>query len=154
MYLSLASLQQLPTDSVAALKTVRGAAQVAANSIWCSQCGSVAVENPNPPIETFQNTMLLGTILPIIANGYQRLLRIIDDETTAAEAAGQTKMFRFLDYGGLCGTQVRYWLFACAFLEFPALSPSLILSVYPKAVFKWCKVYQTNCWKRPQSSKL
>ena len=125
MYLSLASLQQLPSESVTALKTVRGAAQVAANSIWCAQCGSVAVDNPNPPIEAFQNTMLLGTILPIIANGYQRLLKIIDDETNAAEAAGQTKVFRFLDYGGLCGHQVSLY-----FLLLP-LSTLLLWSLLP-----------------------
>jgi hypothetical protein len=44
--------------------------------------------------------------LPIVANGYQRLLKMIDEETDAAEAAGQTKTFRFHDYGGLCGRQV------------------------------------------------
>lgn len=103
MYLALASLQQLPTDIVSALSTVRGAARTAAESIWCPQCGSVALDNPNPPIEAFQNTMLLGTILPIIANGYQKLLKMIDDETEMATAAGQTKTFRFNDYGGMCG---------------------------------------------------
>lgn len=117
MYLALASLQQLPSDSVSALRAVRGAAHVAANCIWCPQCGSVAVDNPNPPIESFQNTMLLGTILPIIANGYQKLLIIIDNETSAAEAVGQTKTFRFQDYGGLCGQQVRI---------FPWCSPLLL----------------------------
>ena len=98
MYLSLASLQQFPTDSLAALKIVRGGAAVAAQSIWCPQCGSVVLEDPNPPIEAFQNTMLLGTILPIIANAYQRLIKIVDAETEAALAAGQTKSFRFQDY--------------------------------------------------------
>ena len=105
MYLALASLQQFPSDIVSALKTVRGAAATAAQSIWCPQCGAVVLDNPNPPIEAFQNTMLLGTVLPIIANGYARLLKMIDDETDAAVAAGQTKTFRFHDYGGLCGKQ-------------------------------------------------
>ena len=39
MYLSLASLQQFPTDIVSALATVRGAAATASNCIWCPQCG-------------------------------------------------------------------------------------------------------------------
>jgi len=65
----------------------------------------VVLENPNPPIEAFQNTMLLGTILPIIANGYQKLLKMVDDETDAAIAEGLTKTFRFHDYGGLCSKQ-------------------------------------------------
>lgn len=105
MYLSLSSLQTLPTDIVVALKTVRDAAATAARCIWCPQCGSVVLDNPNPPIESFQNTMLLGTILPIIANSYQKLLKMVDDETDEAEASGQTKTFRFQDYGGLCGKQ-------------------------------------------------
>ncbi|KAF4637446.1 hypothetical protein G7Y89_g652 [Cudoniella acicularis] len=105
MYLALSSLQQFPTDIVLALKTVRGAARTAAESIWCPQCGAVVLEKPQPPIDAFQNTMLLGTLLPIIAHGYQRLLKMIDEETDKAVAAGQTKTFRFNDYGGLCRNQ-------------------------------------------------
>lgn len=103
MYLSLAALQQFPTDIVSALKTVRGAASTASNTIWCPQCGSVLLETDNHPIEAFQNTMLLGTILPVIAHGYNKLLKMIDDETEAAVATGQMKTFRFNDYGGMCG---------------------------------------------------
>lgn len=105
MYLALASLQTFPTDIVPALKTIRGAAAVAAASIWCPQCGSIVLEDPNPPIEAFQNTMLMGTILPIIANGYHRLLKMIDDKTDQAIAAGSTMTFKFHEYGGMCGKQ-------------------------------------------------
>lgn len=101
MYLALSSLQQFPTDVVSALKTVRSAAGTAAGSIWCSNCGAVLGEHGTPSIEVFQNIMLLGTILPTIADGYQRLLKMVDDETEAAAAAGQTKTFRFQEYGGL-----------------------------------------------------
>jgi hypothetical protein len=59
MYLALSSLQQLPADITAALKTVRGAAGTASSCIWCPRCGSVVLEDLNPPIESFQNTMLL-----------------------------------------------------------------------------------------------
>ena len=104
MYLSLASLQEFPKEIVPALRTVRSACATAAASIWCQKCGSpVLLDDPNPPIESFQNVMLLGTILPIIANGYQRLLQMIDGETTTAESLGQMKSFRFHDYGGLGG---------------------------------------------------
>ncbi|TVY35431.1 hypothetical protein LSUB1_G006050 [Lachnellula subtilissima] len=105
MYLALASLQQLPADIVLALKTVRQAAMTASSTIWCPQCGAVLVDKPKPPIEAFQNTMLLGTLIPVIANAYKRLLDMIDVETDAAVALGQTKTFRFHDYGGLCGIQ-------------------------------------------------
>jgi len=103
MYLSLAALQQFPNDIVEALKTVRGAAATAAASLWCPQCGSVLMDTTIPPIESFQNTMLLGTILPIIANGYGKLLKMIDAETDSAIAEGKSKYFRFQDYGGMCG---------------------------------------------------
>jgi len=105
MYLSLASLQQFPSDIVTALKTVRGACATAASTIWCQQCGNILLEKQSPPIEAFQNVMLLGTILPIIANGYRRLLQMVDDETNTAESMRQTKTFRFHDYGGMCGRE-------------------------------------------------
>jgi hypothetical protein len=100
MYLAMSSLQQFPTDVVSALKTVRSAANTAATSIWCSHCGAV-LRDRSPSIDVFQNIMLLGTILPTIADGYYRLLKMVDDETEAAAAAGQTKTFRFQEYGGL-----------------------------------------------------
>lgn len=105
IYLSLAALQQFPSDVVSALKTVRGAAATAAAAIWCPQCGAIALNPSVPTIEAFQNTMLLGTLLPIIAYGYQRLLKMIDDETDAALAANQTKTFNLQNYGGICGRQ-------------------------------------------------
>jgi hypothetical protein len=73
MYLALASLQQLPSDVIGALRTVRTAAATAATTIWCPQCGSIIVEQKKPAIDGFQNTMLLGTLLPIVAHGYQNL---------------------------------------------------------------------------------
>ena len=103
--LSLAALQQFPSDIVTALRIVRGGAATASDCIWCPQCGSFGLDNPTPPIEMFQNTMLLGTIIPIIAHGYARLLKMIDVETELAIAAGQTKTFRLQDYGGLFGSQ-------------------------------------------------
>lgn len=105
MYLALASLQQLPIDVVNALATVRGAAKTAAMTLHCPRCGFPSLENTTPLIEGFQNTMLLGTVLPIIANSYKTLLQMVDTETELATAAGQLKKFRFHDYGGLCPQQ-------------------------------------------------
>ncbi|RDW75055.1 hypothetical protein BP6252_06197 [Coleophoma cylindrospora] len=101
MYLALASLQQLPPDIKTALYTVRSACSTAQRSIWCLQCGSVMLSDKTPPIESFQNTMLLGTILPVIANGYRKLLEMIDNHTKATTAAGQTMTFELKDYGGI-----------------------------------------------------
>ncbi|PQE06471.1 C6 finger domain-containing protein [Rutstroemia sp. NJR-2017a WRK4] len=105
MYLSLAALQQFPSDITKALQVVRAAAATAGESIWCPVCGAVTLTSGTPPIDAFQNTMLLGTILPIIANGYGRLLKMIDDETANAIATGRTKRFEYLEYGGLCERQ-------------------------------------------------
>lgn len=103
IYLSLAALNQLPPDIVTALKTVRRAAAVAAETIWCPRCGSVLLTTTTPLIESFQNTMLLGTLLPIVAHGYKKLLDMVDVETHAAIAANETKVFNLHGYGGLCG---------------------------------------------------
>ncbi|KAF7936050.1 uncharacterized protein EAE98_002269 [Botrytis deweyae] len=105
MYLSLSALQQFPSEIDEALKVVRGASIVASKAIWCPSCGAIALISPTPPIEAFQNIMLIGTILPIIANGYGRLLKMVDEATAEAIAKGQTKIFRYLDYGGLCEHQ-------------------------------------------------
>lgn len=101
MYLSLSALQQFPSEIDEALKVVRGASLVASKAIWCPSCGAIALNSPTPPIEAFQNTMLIGTILPIIANGYGRLLKMVDEATAVAIAKGQTKIFRCGDSDGL-----------------------------------------------------
>ena len=105
MYLSMASLQEFPSDVETALSTVRVAANTAQASIRCEKCGTGAAVQLRPPIESFQNTMLLGTILPIIANGYKRLLIMVDGETNTAKAAGLKKVFRMTAYGGVYGIQ-------------------------------------------------
>ncbi|KAH8808285.1 hypothetical protein F5884DRAFT_674112 [Xylogone sp. PMI_703] len=103
MYLSLASLQEFPSDIKTALFTVRSAAVTAERALYCPQCGMVLITELDPPMAAFQNMMLLGTILPIIADGYVRLLKMIDEETDVAIAADQTKTFCLQEYGGICG---------------------------------------------------
>ncbi|KAL3420901.1 hypothetical protein PVAG01_07346 [Phlyctema vagabunda] len=100
MYLSLAALQQFPSDINSALYAVRSAADTAQKCIWCPQCGSVVLGDETPPIESFQNTMILGTLLPVIANGYGRLLEMVDIEATAAANRGESKTFNLQRYGG------------------------------------------------------
>lgn len=103
MYLAMSSLQEFPNEVETALTTVRSAATTAQSSIRCPKCGNCTVTMMIPPIESFQNTMLLGTILPIIANGYKRLLVMVDEETERSKALGIKKVFRISAYGGLCG---------------------------------------------------
>jgi hypothetical protein len=105
MYLAMSSLQEFPTEVENALATVRAAAIAAQATIRCTQCGHWAATSVTPPIEAFQNTMLLGTIFPIIVNGYKRLLVMVDEETEKAKAAGIKNTFRMSAYGGLCGRE-------------------------------------------------
>jgi len=100
MYLALASLQQLPTNITSALSVTRKATLAASEAIWCPTCGSIATRMTSPPIESFQNLMLLGTLLPILANCYARLIEMIDNETDAAVKSGAMKTFDFEAYGG------------------------------------------------------
>jgi len=101
MYLALASLQQLPTNITSALSITRKATLAASEVIWCPTCGSILTRTISPPIESFQNLMLLGTLLPIIANSYARLLEMIDNDTDAAVKSGAMKTFDFKAYGGV-----------------------------------------------------
>jgi hypothetical protein len=107
MYLAMASLQEFPSEIVPALKTVRSAANTARSVIRCPKCGTCLVTDPLPPIGAFQNTMLLGTILPIIIYGYKQLLTMIDKETEEAQAAGKMKIFQLEAYGGVLGSNPR-----------------------------------------------
>ena len=105
MYLAMSSLQEFPTVLETALATVRAAANTAQAAIRCETCGTPAVTDMHAPIETFQNTMLLGTILPIIVNGYKRLLVMVDEEAEIARAAGTKKIFSMKVYGGLARSE-------------------------------------------------
>lgn len=99
MYLAMSSIQELPTDITSALATVRVAANTTRNVLRCEQCGMPKLVEVPPRIEVFQNTMMLGTIIPTVVNGYKRLLQMVDCETKLADAVGAKKYFRLKDYG-------------------------------------------------------
>lgn len=88
MYLAMSSLQELPPEVGAALIAVRAAASTAQVVLRCEKCGHCSATSVKPAIEAFQNTMLLGTLLPIIVNSYKRLLEIVDHEASMAKTAG------------------------------------------------------------------
>lgn len=100
MYLSMSALQELPNAVAPALNIVRNAASVARNTIHCPVCGVIVVTEPNPPAVGFQNTMLIGTILPLIVDGYSRMLKLVDEETARAAVTGQKMRFP-LDHTGV-----------------------------------------------------
>jgi hypothetical protein len=97
--LAMSSLFQLPSDLEAALRAVRNAAKTAYAVLRCEKCGGCKTADPESQIAEFQNAMLMNTILPAAANGYDRLLPMIDEEAKLAQDAGRNKIFRLSDYG-------------------------------------------------------
>jgi hypothetical protein len=88
MYLAMSPLQQLSTEVGAALVAVRAATNTARTILRCEQCSRSSTGPVRQPFDAFQNTMLLGTLLPIIVNSYKRLLEIVDHEVIMAQTAG------------------------------------------------------------------
>jgi hypothetical protein len=105
MYLAMESLANMPQSATAAMKLARGACKVAHNVIHCSSCSLPLLEDPTvqPPMQSFQNMMLLGGFIPTIANAYARILDMIDAETALAKKEGRTSHFTFKECGGLWG---------------------------------------------------
>jgi hypothetical protein len=87
------------------MKVARNASRVAHDVIKCSICLDFLVEEPlkPPPIQAFQNLMLLGTLVPSACNAYARILEMVDEETALAKKEGRTFWFAFRDIGGLWG---------------------------------------------------
>jgi len=106
MYLAMDAMNKLPKKLEDALKIVRHATTVAMSSIWCKNCGIVLLESTIVSVESLQNIMNLGMIIPTIAANYHKLLKMIDDEAAIATAAREEKTFSFEDYGGMCGSHL------------------------------------------------
>ncbi|OLN88611.1 Lactose regulatory protein LAC9-like protein 2 [Colletotrichum chlorophyti] len=102
IFLSLDALSRLPNDVKLAMGIARTAARTAHDVIRCPLCSVPDVMKP-PPIQSFQNMMMLGAILPATANAYAKILELVDAEATLAKREGRTVFFRFGDYGGLWG---------------------------------------------------
>lgn len=111
LYLALAAVQELSPDIAVALRTFRGASVTALSVLRCPVCGLVDPTQVGPPMKAFQSMMLLGTLLPVIADGYRQLLDVIERDTAAAQAAGKKQDFTLEAYGGMgmmmCGEAAR-----------------------------------------------
>ncbi|WYZ34707.1 hypothetical protein EsH8_I_000983 [Colletotrichum jinshuiense] len=102
LFLSLDALSRLPNDIKIAMTIARTAARVAHDVINCPACSFPDVTKP-PPMQSFQNMMMLGAILPATANAYAKILELIETEAAQAKKEGRSITFRFSDYGGLWG---------------------------------------------------
>ncbi|PKS11995.1 hypothetical protein jhhlp_001291 [Lomentospora prolificans] len=95
IYLALDSLNNISDDISTAMGTARAAARSAHDVLRCNICSSVLIEAPLviPPMQSYQNMMLLSALLTSLSNSYFHLLEIID--CAAAEARSRNEMLHF-----------------------------------------------------------
>ena len=107
LYLTLDSLSRLPTDLIAAMRVARNASKIAYDVINCPYCSSpMLFEDPSvaPPMQSFQNFMCLGALIPTACNAYVAILDMIEVEAAKAKGDRQNMWFSLRDIGGLWGT--------------------------------------------------
>lgn len=104
IYLALDSLAGLPDNVVTAMDAARTAAGTALDVSACPSCSLPLMQDPRvpPPMQSYQNMMLLGILLPTIANAYVRILEMVEAATTQAKEAGGKMTLRLADYCGPC----------------------------------------------------
>ncbi|KAK2020261.1 hypothetical protein LZ32DRAFT_686428 [Colletotrichum eremochloae] len=100
LFLSLDALSRLPNDVKTAMGIARSAVRIAHSVIHCPACSVTDITKP-PPMQAFQNMMMLGAILPSTANAYAKILELIDSETARAIQEVRNISFSFTEYGGL-----------------------------------------------------
>jgi hypothetical protein len=134
LYLGLDALANLPAEPFPAIRVARNGSKIAYDVVKCPSCSIPLVQDPlkAPPIESFQNMMLLGAIIPSICNAYTRIIELIDNVVTEAKRENRKLRFSFADLGGLWGklTQVEKTSLVASSINDEELDPS----VWKKAV--------------------
>ncbi|KAI0435594.1 hypothetical protein F4803DRAFT_545036 [Xylaria telfairii] len=109
LYSALSWMQKLPSEVEPAICQARLAAKVAYEVVNCTNC-SFKLEAPiqhhvGSPcmMRSFQNLMLLATLIPSIVHAYARMLAIVDDETNRAVAQRRKVIFKLNSLGGIWG---------------------------------------------------
>jgi hypothetical protein len=109
LYTALSSMQQLPSEVEPAIRQARLAAKIAYQVVTCTSC-SFGVEppipqsaGPSPMVHSFQTMMLLATLIPSIVHAYERMLKVVDEETTRAVAERRKVTFKLNGLGGIWG---------------------------------------------------
>lgn len=107
LYLSLDSLARLPASLHSALRAARAASRAAHDTMRCPACCATPPPSREAPVRLsgFQNMMVLGALLPSIADAYHRILALVDAETARAVRARAGGMpFSLGQLGGLWGS--------------------------------------------------
>lgn len=87
------------------MRVARNASKVAHDVINCPSCSIPLFDEPNSPpsIQSFQNLMFLGTLVPSACNAYATILEMVDAETALAKKQKRNFWFSFKEIGGLWG---------------------------------------------------
>ncbi|KAF3764841.1 hypothetical protein M406DRAFT_258882 [Cryphonectria parasitica EP155] len=101
LYLALDSVSRLPTEIMPALRVARSAARAAHDTIQCQVCSPPLEKAMVAPLSTFQNMMIVGALIPSIADAYHRILTMVDAETTRAIATHTDLRFSLAEHGGM-----------------------------------------------------
>ncbi|KAM3512347.1 hypothetical protein MY11210_003986 [Beauveria gryllotalpidicola] len=102
LYMALESLANLPRDVCAAMRVARHASRVAQGVVTCKVCSCdlLDVSKP-PPMQAFQNMMLLATLVPSACNAYTAMVEMIDRECGLATQQGRRIPLSVRELGGL-----------------------------------------------------
>lgn len=114
LYLALDSLQHLPNEVGPAMSVARNAAHTAHDTVLCPSCSPPHLDlHTKPPLQAFQNLMILGALLPTIAHSYRRIVAMVDEEAARAAAEKRRLPLSLTAYGGVWGHMAR-WDNVCA----------------------------------------
>ncbi|KAK3185315.1 hypothetical protein K4F52_006015 [Lecanicillium sp. MT-2017a] len=104
LYMALESLGNLPQQISPAMRITRSASKIAHEVIVCKTC-SQGMEDPtqSPPLQSFQNLMFLGALVPSACNAYAAIVEMVDAEYHQARAQNRLLHFSFRDVGGQWG---------------------------------------------------
>ncbi|KAJ4163846.1 hypothetical protein LMH87_005550 [Akanthomyces muscarius] len=102
LYMALESMANLPRDISAAMRVARHASKVAQGVIHCKVCSCNLLDiSKAPPMQSFQNMMLLATLVPSACNAYAAIVEMIDRESNLAMQQGRRIFFSMREMGGL-----------------------------------------------------
>ncbi|KAI3342626.1 hypothetical protein F4824DRAFT_114647 [Ustulina deusta] len=109
LYAALNWMQKLPNEVEPAIRLARLAAKTAYEVVNCTKCSSqlppTAQHHVGSPtmMQSFQNMMLLGTLIPSIVQAYAWMLTMVDEETNRAVTERRKIAFKLNGLGGIWG---------------------------------------------------
>ncbi|KAJ6788540.1 hypothetical protein PWT90_10974 [Aphanocladium album] len=111
LYMALESLTNLPQSISAAMRVARHASKIAHSVITCKVC-SCDLQDVGKPgtMQSFQNMMLLATLVPSACNAYTAIVEMIDRETHMATQQGRRIHFSLREVGAVWDVGGSPWL--------------------------------------------